>query len=240
MLQAVLFDLDGTLLQINSNAFIRKYLQEVSKAMVALIEPELLTKTLVASTDVMVQDRLEQRTNAEVFWADFTLRTGKSFEELCPYFEEYYANQFNKLSTMTKPYENAHSAVQKAVDLGLRIVLATNAVFPESAILDRMTWAGVRDMPWDFITTYENMHYCKPNPKYYLEVASRIGVDPQNCLMIGNDAKNDIVPAQAVSMRAFLITDVRNDKLTDDPGADGAGDLFAFIVWLDRLVHTEE
>ena len=240
MLQAVLFDLDGTLLQLNSDEFIKKYLQEISIAMSDVIEPKLLTETLMASTGVMTQDRPQERLNIEVFWEDFLRRLNRSYEELGPHFEEYYVSQFNKLSIMTRKYENAFAAVQKAVDLGFKIVLATNPVFPKSAVLDRMAWAGVRDMPWVLLTTYENMHYCKPNPKYYLEIASMIGLDPQDCLMVGNDAKHDIIPAQAVSMHTFLVNGPQNDKIAADPGADGAGDLSAFIVWLDRFRQTEE
>ena len=33
------------------------------------------------------------------------------------------------------------------------------------------------------------MHYCKPNPNYYLEISEKIGVDPRDCLMIGDDPR---------------------------------------------------
>lgn len=55
------------------------------------------------------------------------------------------------------------------------------------------------------ITTYENMHNCKPSPRYYLEIAEKIGREPEECVMVGNDAEADIVPAAAAGMSTFYL-----------------------------------
>lgn len=236
MLQAVLFDLDGTLIGVNSEEFVWEYLKEISAATAAVVEPEHFVRTLLASTKVMQQKRKERQLNADVFWADFCARLGKNIEDLKPLMDEYYANQFKNLARITRPDEKAQYAVQKVLDLGLRIVLATNPVFPESAIRDRMDWAGVGDMPWEFITSYENMHYSKPHSEYYLEIASRLKLEPANCLMVGNEMQNDIIPAAAAGMRTFLIGDYAVD--TCDIQADGCGDLPALITWLNDYINN--
>lgn len=231
MLQAVLFDLDGTLLQMDAEEFVSEYLKEISAAASSVMEPEHFVRALLASTHVMMQNRKQKKTNAEVFWLDFSRRVGESIHDLKPLLDDFYANRFKSLSRIAKPNDNSYQAVQKALDLGLRIVLATNPMFPESAIRDRMDWAGVGEFPWDLVTSYENMHYSKPHPEYYLEIALQLGVNPKDCLMVGNEMENDIRPAAAVQMSTFLIGDCFNNN----PGhirTNGSGDLSGFINWL--------
>jgi len=236
LLQAVLFDLDGTLLQMDAEEFVREYLKEISAATAALVEPEYFARALLASTNVMIRSRMQKKTNADVFWLDFRRRIGEATDDIKPLLDDFYANRFKNLSRVAKANDKAYQAVQKSLDLGLRIVLATNPVFPESAIRDRMDWAGVGEFPWDLVTSYENMHYCKPHPEYYLEIASRLKVRPQNCLMVGNEMENDIKPAAAVQMSTFFITD---RPINNNPGwfkADGCGDLDDFITWLTDVM----
>ena len=170
MLQAVLFDLDGTLLQIDAEEFVSEYLKELSAAAASVVEPEYFVRALLASTNVMRRRRKQKQTNAEAFWLDFRRRIGENTDDLQPLLDDFYANRFNSLSRITRPNDNAYQAVKKALDLGLRIVLATNPVFPESAIRDRMNWAGV-EIYSDLITSYENMHYSKPDTDIITEIA---------------------------------------------------------------------
>ena len=235
MLQAVFFDLDGTLLQVDMTIFIREYLGEISEAMAPLVNPKVFAETLLVSTEIMAAERQENAINAEVFWADFAKRLGVSRDKLQPLLDAYYAHRFNNLAGLTARCDDAIPAVQKACDLGLKIVLATNPIFPEAAVRRRMEWAGVTDLPWELITTFENMHYSKPSPKYYLEIASQINVDPSRCLMVGNEVENDIIPARAVSMSTFLVFDGQNEHEAITSGTNGAGDLPAFILWLDDI-----
>lgn len=236
MLQAVLFDLDGTLLQMDAKEFVNEYLKEISAATAALVEPEYFARALLASTHVMMQIRKQKKTNADVFWLDFRRRIGETTDDLKPLLDDFYANRFKKLSRVAKPNDNSYQAVQKALDLGLRIVLATNPVFPESAIRDRMDWAGVGEFPWDLVTSYENMHSSKPHPEYYLEIASQLKVNPKDCLMVGNEMENDIRPAAAVQMSTFFVTDCPINNNPDYFKADGSGNLDDFIIWLTDVM----
>ena len=74
MLQAVLFDLDGTLLQIDAEEFVSEYLKELSAAAASVVEPEYFVRALLASTNVMRRRRKQKQTNAEAFWLDFRRR----------------------------------------------------------------------------------------------------------------------------------------------------------------------
>lgn len=70
---------------------------------------------------------------------------------------------------------------------GLRRALAANPIFPKEAARSRIRWAGLEPEGFEWITTYENSCYCKPNPDYYVEVTEKLECDLKECLMIGND-----------------------------------------------------
>ena len=238
MLQAVLFDMDGTLLNVDMDEFVPVYLRELSEAMSEVFDPEFFYEILMKSTDVILKERRDERTNFEAFWEDFTPRLGDKKERLMAQYNRYYDGQYGSLVRMTKPEELACPAVQKALDHGLKIVLATNPVlFPETAIRQRMRWAGIDKIPWDLITTSETMHNCKPSQRYYREITSLINVKPENCLMVGNEEPNDIIPAQNINMFTFQITEATGARKS--PGNNkkyGAGALSDFIPWLENLL----
>ncbi len=68
---------------------------------------------------------------------------------------------------------------------------------------------------FEFITTYENISFCKPNPDYYREILKRAGLNAGNCLMVGNDVGEDMVAAD-LGMKVFLLTDCLINKSGTD------------------------
>ena len=99
---------------------------------------------------------------------------------------------------------------------GVRVILATNPIFPAVATEKRIGWAGLSPEDFELYTTYDNMGFCKPNPAYYREILTRQGLQPEECLMVGNDVAEDILPTAAMGMKVFLMTDC----LLNAPGAD--------------------
>jgi len=89
---------------------------------------------------------------------------------------------------------------------GLKLVVASNPIWPQMVQMKRLAWAGVGDLQFDLVTHIENMSYCKPRIEYYLEICQKIGENPNHCLMVGNDPVNDLVVAR-IDMKTFLITD---------------------------------
>ena len=92
--------------------------------------------------------------------------------------------------------------------------MATQPIFPRSATENRVKWAGLDISDFELVTTYENIGFTKPVPEYYKEVCSRLGVDPSECLMVGNDVDDDMV-TENLGMQTFLVTDClinNNDK----------------------------
>ena len=76
-------------------------------------------------------------------------------------------------------------------------------------------WAGLSSEDFECYTTYENSHYCKPNPKYYEEVVTGMELQPNECLMVGNDVTEDMI-AETIGMKVFLLTDCLINKENKD------------------------
>lgn len=210
-LQAVLFDLDGTLLPMDQDEFIKAYFGLLVKKLVPYgYDPQALTEAIWAGVAAMVKNTGD-KLNEAVFWDAFSGRLGEQARRDAPVFDDYYRTDFQRVQAVCGFNPQAAQTVQTIKQRGLRVALATNPLFPAVATESRMRWAGLSPEDFELYTTYENIGYCKPNPRYFSEVARRMGVPPEHCLMVGNDVDDDL-PAQSVGMQVFLLTDCLINK----------------------------
>ena len=113
-------------------------------------------------------------------------------------------------------------------------MLATNPIFPAVATENRIRWAGLTPADFELYTTYENSCHCKPNPDYYRDILTQIGADPAECLMVGNDAVEDVAAGQ-LGMKVFLLTDCLINKDGKDISAYPQGSFDELIAYIDTL-----
>lgn len=207
MKKAILFDLDGTLLPMDTKDFTRVYFGSLSKELAPLgIEPTPLLAAIMAATRTMVKND-GSRPNKEVFWEDFEKQTGMDSEPFLRVCDRYYGDGFHAARIATKPNPLAKEVVQLARQKGCAVVLATNPLFPMVGQATRLSWLELTPEDFDLVTCYETDHYCKPNPLYYRSICERIGVDAKDCLMIGNDQREDMLAAGEAGIDGWLITD---------------------------------
>ena len=205
-LTTILFDLDGTLLPMDNDAFTKGYF----RLLAAKLAPhgynaKQLVDGIWAGTAAMVKND-GSRTNEKSFWDRFSSIFGEAVLEDLPLFEEFYETDFQAAQAFCGFNPDAAATVQAVKALGLRAVLATNPIFPAVATRSRIRWAGLTPEDFALYTTYENIGLCKPNPDYYREIMKRLDVRPEECLMVGNDAAEDMAAAET-GMRVFLLTD---------------------------------
>lgn len=62
---------------------------------------------------------------------------------------------------------------------------------------------------FDYVTSYETERFCKPDPAYYLDICNKLGPNPEHCLMIGNDDREDMHAASQAGLKSYLVTDCR-------------------------------
>jgi HAD superfamily hydrolase (TIGR01549 family) len=211
MIKACLFDLDGTLLPLNTESFVKVYLKALAPYVAHVIAPDKLVPMIWKATEAMIKSDQADLTNEEVFTRAFLEMSGLKKEEIWPLFDRFYQEEFPKLEEHAGKSSLARQVVQAALEQGYKVAVATNPVFPKEAIYERLRWAEVHDLPFSVITVYEETHFCKPHPGYYKEVAERLGVLPEECVMIGNDMQEDMV-ASTVGMRTFFLKEYRIDR----------------------------
>ena len=227
----VLFDLDGTLLPMDQDEFVRSYFKLLAKKVAPLgYDPASLIDNIWAGTAAMVKND-GSRKNEEAFWAQFAKVYGDKVYDDIPVFDKFYAEEFNLAKDVCGFAPNAKKIVDGLCERGFEVILATNPIFPPVATLSRISWAGLSAESFSLITNYSNSSYCKPNPKYYEEILSKIGKAPEECLMVGNDVEEDMV-AQSLGMKVFLLTDCIINKKDRDISVyphGGFDDLAAYL-----------
>ena len=53
--------------------------------------------------------------------------------------------------------------------------------------------------------TQDDFSITKPDPRYYEQIASACGVQPERCVMVGDRIDKDVIPAEQVGMKTILI-----------------------------------
>lgn len=199
--------------------FLLHYMQALSCSFSRLMPEKQFRRHLLASITKMVTDRDPARTNEEVFWEDFTDRVQRPRSELEPIFNCFYHYEFPGLKKFINNRPGpARKILEQALQDGFTLILATNPIFPEFAIKEWLSWINCHDLPFSLITSFERMHFCKPNPDYYREILDLLKIPPESCLMIGNDTEEDLI-ASVVGIKTCLVTDYliqRDNNLRPD------------------------
>jgi len=201
----LLLDLDGTLLDIEVSFFLGPMVEAMHGLFQDVLDMDRFRKGLFGGTKtIMVEPRSDGETNLDGFNRAFSHLTGMDIPDIVQRFQRFYKEVFPTLKGYGSPISGASDFLAMAAEEGYTLCLATNPIFPTSAVLERLRWSGVDSDYFTFIPGLENMSTCKPNLEYFLDLASRLDVDPSGCLMVGNDVQQDL-PASQAGMGTFLV-----------------------------------
>lgn len=237
MLAGVLFDLDGTLLDIDIEEFLQRYFHALSPAVAEILgthdEPHAGLEAVLSGTRAMWQPHFG-RTNKAVFDEHFLQLTGVDIAQkpAADVLARFYAEEFPRLRGSIGSMPGARACVARALDLGLKVAIATNPIFPRAAILERMRWADLEDLPVHVVTSYEDMFATKPLAAYFVQTAEMLGIAPSRALMVGDDRALDMA-ASDVGMYTYYV------GKDDPPPVDYSGDLFELAGLLPRLIEAD-
>lgn len=214
MYKAILFDMDGTLLHMDQDKMLSFYTKQLMSALAPLgADPELMMRAFYSGVKAMIIND-GSRTNAEAYWDAFGRVLGEDVAPFKQAADAFYYDGYEKVRDYVWVNQFARQAIDEAKQKGIRVVLATSPVFPRVAQVKRLGWAGFSENEFEIITDYESESFCKPNPQYFLSVCERLGVKPEECLMVGNDSSDDMRGASAAGLDCFLVTDclIETDK----------------------------
>ncbi|MBQ3133326.1 MAG: HAD family hydrolase [Clostridia bacterium] len=233
-MKAILFDMDGTLLPLDLDVFVHHYFKELTAFAATLgFSKEELTTVLWRGIKAMIKND-GGASNAARFWEE--MRAGfPDWDGDTSVFDRFYETEFDRISAQVTAHPTAAACIAKLKEKGYRLILATNPVFPESAQHHRLRWAGLDPADFEWITHFENAHFCKPNPAYYREILSLRGLTPADCAMVGNDVEEDMEAARAAGIDGWLLTDLIINRKERDLSAYPHGHFDDLYAWICAL-----
>ena len=232
--EALLLDLDGTLLDIDLEKFIIAYIDALSQKFTGHISRDDFIVHLFGATSVMVDNNDPSKKNKTVFYENFCQRIGLTRKHIEPIIEDFYKYDFPDLRCWGRKHPHSRAVIEAAKLQKLPLVLATNPIFPATAVKQRLAWSGLAEKDFQLLTSMDNMHFCKPNPAYYLEIAEKIGFPPERCLMAGNDTLEDLI-ASEVGMTTYLVEDSILLRSDAEPVSDYRGSLKELAAFIETL-----
>jgi len=236
MTLTLLLDLDDTLLASGTDQFVTSYLSKLGAFIgrAAGLPAERVIQECLAATRAMQLNCLPDQTLKEVFDWVFYPALGFPEAELRPYVEQFYSEEYPALQKLTQVIPGAKELVDYAFENGWRTAIATNPLFPETAVRQRLEWAGFPsdDYPFDLVGSYEHMHYAKPKPAYFAEILTRLGCPEEPLVMAGNELSEDIAPAQKAGLPGFLVSQDNTSETAVEEAGIHRGTLSDLLDWL--------
>lgn len=199
MIKAVLFDLDDTLLDINLAAFVARYALGQARILArATRTPLPIASWALARAYLSIdsQTRRDGLMNAQLFERVLSERldTDVSVPELqdaLAFYDRRCVPRMREGLVSARPRKGGQAVLDAAQSLGLTVALATNPCFTPMVDKVRISWADLDPMQFARISHLGNSSRTKPSAQYYQEFVTHLGLTPQECLMVGNDASRD-------------------------------------------------
>lgn len=234
MIKNVLFDLDGTLLNMNDKAFVKEYFSALCKkgATLGYDKDKLIDSVWKGMAAMVANDG--KRLNEEVFWETFSKAYGECVLKDKTAFNNFYENEFDSVKKCVNVSDVSRNVVKKLKSQGYRLIIASNPVFPLVAQKKRLIWAGVDPDDFTYITAYENSSFSKPDVMYYKEIMFKLNISPDESIMVGNDVDEDMV-AKESGLNVYLVTDYLLNKSNKDISEYNKGSLDGILNYIETL-----
>lgn len=123
---------------------------------------------------------------------------------------EAFAAFFRRTSMIRcLPFAGVDGLLRDLKGKGARLYLCSNAqaCFTNAEI----DGAGLRPF-FDGVLLSSEAGFKKPSPAFFRAVFSRFGLDPSDCVYIGNDLRDDVEGARGVGMRSVYIPTERSGR----------------------------
>ena len=245
-MNTVLFDLDGTLLPMDFKEFNKNYVKTLSEFFAGKGYDSALLIEAFKSGMAAMHENDGYITNEECLWKavekiyfhkdkKITARERLKLERAIT---KYFKTDFSISRFNTKPTGRAKECIDVLKKKGYQIVIAANPTHPECAIKECLSWAGVEEGDYIYISTYENSCFTKPNLNYYRRLLKIIDKDPEDCIMVGNNVHEDMC-AFKLGIDVFLIDECIINEFNEDTLEYKRGGWKEFCQFVDELPSVD-
>lgn len=219
-IQAVLFDLDGTLVDTAPD--------------LAGALNHCLAADGHAPIEVAQVRGLVGRGAEALLKRGFSLREGSAptperLKSLRQLFLTYYGAH---IADDSKPFEGVEEVLSALASAGIAMGICTNKPHEMAiTLIEHLGWSG----KFGSIIGGDHLGVKKPNPGHIFAVATALDARPQTCVFVG-DSEVDYEAAQAAKMRTILVSfGYSNVPLDEMPNAIIIDHYSAFLNALDAL-----
>ena len=237
----LLLDLDDTLLGNKIDTFVPVYSRKLGEHFAPFADPDKVVKMLLYATGEMVKNQQPDQTLEESFDKVFYPALGLERAKVQGAIDTFYKQIFPTFKELTQPIEGAIDLVKTSFERGYRVAIATNPLFPRTAILQRLAWARLNpdEYPFALIPSFESFHFAKPNPALYAELLAQMGWPDGPVVMVGDDLDLDISGARRLGMCAFWIAQTGKQPPTDERAPTAKGSQGEVLPWIDSLPEAK-
>lgn len=205
MIKAILLDLDNTLLENPDMQFAQTMLAAFDQYFAAADVADA-SQSLRRAIKAMSGGQKGDKSNRDLLIS----MLGRDKEHIEAVFNRFYAEVYPSMSDCIKAVGGANELIVALKAMGLELAIATNPIYPETAVKQRMKWANLPldEGLYSLITSADNMHFAKPDMAYYAEILGRLGVEPDEAVMIGDSQRNDIIPASSLGIHSVSVDEI--------------------------------
>jgi HAD superfamily hydrolase (TIGR01509 family) len=190
-ISAVIFDLDGTILEDED-----EYGRAFNKVLKSL--------GIDSKADYPQIKGIGVKENWPFLIKKYGIKTDKSAEILAYETQEAYLTEINEV-TVRPGFDEF---IESLKDSGIQIALATSNTWEVAEkILNKVGISWV----FDAITTIDEVVYGKPDPSLFTRAADKLGVEREECLVI-EDSVSGVTAAALAGMKVVAITDKDEDE----------------------------
>ena len=192
MINAVIFDLDGTLVTFNLD--VKACRTEVISYLAEQGLPTELFSMKETAFDMLVKTEKHLKTKKN--------GSQKAFNEIKKYVQSIVEKHELESAKKTKLFCGIPETLKTLKDANLKLALCTiSGTKAATFILDRFNLAQF----FDSVITRDNVSEVKPHPEHLEATLTALGVLPQNAVIVGDSVK-DVKCASRVSVLSVGVT----------------------------------
>jgi len=223
MIKAVIFDLDGTLLDRDSSLknFIKNQYKKYFSELKHIPEQQYTERFIELDNKGYVwKDKVYQQLVQEYSISNLT------WEQLL----EDYINSF-QYSCISFP--NMEEVLKELKNSGIRLGMITNGFTKFQSL--NLQALGIHSYI-DTILISEQEGIKKPHAEIFLRALKKLGVTPEESLYVGDHPENDVLGAQNVGMNAVWKKDpFWSPTFTIEHTIDDLGELLHLVNWFRKV-----